>query len=432
MIHPSARSRVTPSSRRASRRACRPTTASGSRGAGARTASSRPGRAGPTRRSASSVISWRSASCGSRNRNVADIAVTLAERGAGSTSDISPKNSPADSVANVCGAAVDRDLARQDQEQRVAEAALDDDRLAGVVALDLAGARDPLELLGRRGGRAADDAPAGSGSARRSQYRANGRRARRVRDLLRCAMRVAVACALVLALTATARTRRASIAATSRSRPRAWRCRPRRSPASTTRASSRRTRAGCRSLRGTELALALELEDPDVATSAGQGFGAFLAHRGRRRAPAAVRARPRPRVAAPVARRSSSRIRASRSGSRSASRRRSGAAPASASSWHHFSDDGVLDGVDTFDLGFSSRWGNHLAIGATLRDVATRPIGGRAGAAALRARGRCCARSAPIGSRSRSAAGSARPGSTSTAGRGCPRGVAPRRVRRTR
>jgi hypothetical protein len=30
-------------------------------------------------------------------------------------------------------------------------------------------------------------------------------------------------------------------------------------------------------VRGTELALALELQDPEVATSAGQGFGAFLA-----------------------------------------------------------------------------------------------------------------------------------------------------------
>lgn len=40
------------------------------------------------------------------------------------------------------------DLARKDQEQRVAEAALRDDGLTRVVALDLAGAPDVRELLG--------------------------------------------------------------------------------------------------------------------------------------------------------------------------------------------------------------------------------------------------------------------------------------------
>ena len=43
---------------------------------------------------------------------------------------------------------MDGDLTGQDQEQRVAEAALDHDRLVRVVALDLAGRGDALELLG--------------------------------------------------------------------------------------------------------------------------------------------------------------------------------------------------------------------------------------------------------------------------------------------
>jgi DNA repair protein RadA/Sms len=33
-------------------------------------------------------------------------------------------------------------------------------------------------------------------------------------------------------------------------------------------------------------------------------------------------------------------------------------------SWHHFSDDGVLASRDTFDLGYSSRWTNYLAVAA--------------------------------------------------------------------
>ena len=45
-------------------------------------------------------------------------------------------------------------------------------------------------------------------------------------------------------------------------------------------------------------------------------------------------------------------------------------------SWHHFSSDTALDGVNTFDLGLSTRWGSHLAIGAAVRDLATRPIEG--------------------------------------------------------
>nr|MBA3498741.1 signal peptide peptidase SppA [Deltaproteobacteria bacterium] len=45
-------------------------------------------------------------------------------------------------------------------------------------------------------------------------------------------------------------------------------------------------------------------------------------------------------------------------------------------SWHHFVAEGALSGRDTFDLGLTGRYGNHFAYGATLRDIATKPIGG--------------------------------------------------------
>ncbi len=38
--------------------------------------------------------------------------------------------------------------------------------------------------------------------------------------------------------------------------------------------------------------------------------------------------------------------------------------------WHHFGDDqGILDGLDTFDLGLGWRIGNHLAVGSVIRDL---------------------------------------------------------------
>jgi signal peptide peptidase SppA len=37
--------------------------------------------------------------------------------------------------------------------------------------------------------------------------------------------------------------------------------------------------------------------------------------------------------------------------------------------WHHFFDDGPLDGVDALDLGLSARLGNHVALGAVVRDL---------------------------------------------------------------
>ena len=164
-----------------------------------------------------------------------------------------------------------------------------------------------------------------------------------------------------------------STAATPRSRPAGWRCRRRRSPASTTRARSSSTPAGSRCLRGPELALALDLEDPDVATQRGAGL--------RRVRGDVVRRRLLPRFG-DRHRASSGCGRRARSSSPdpgepfrftlgfAAGARQARAA--SAFAWHHFRADGALDGADTFDLGLSTRFGNHLAFGATLRDVATR------------------------------------------------------------
>ncbi len=128
-------------------------------------------------------------------------------------------------------------------------------------------------------------------------------------------------------------------------------------------------------VRGAELALALDLENQDVATSAGAGFGSYLAFAGGGgilprfgigvglewlRPP---RSNLEPDPGAPF-------------------RFTLGMATAIGKhagfgwSWHHFHDDGILSGVDAFDLGLSVRAGNHLAFGAVLRDVATSPIAG--------------------------------------------------------
>lgn len=126
-------------------------------------------------------------------------------------------------------------------------------------------------------------------------------------------------------------------------------------------------------VRGTELALVLGLEDPDVATSAGQGFGAFMAMAGG--------GGLLPRFGLGLG---FEWLRPSRSqlapdpgepfrftlGLATALGRSAGFGFA----WHHFSAEGPLSGLDTFDLGWSSRFGNHFAVGATLKDIATKPI----------------------------------------------------------
>jgi protease-4 len=128
-------------------------------------------------------------------------------------------------------------------------------------------------------------------------------------------------------------------------------------------------------VRGSELALVLGLEDPDVATSAGQGFGAYAAYSGgggllprfglglgfEWLRPSRSQLEPDPgepfRFTLGLA-------------------TAMGPNAGFGVSWHHFHADGPLSGRDTFDLGLSGRYGNHFAYGATLRDIATKPIGG--------------------------------------------------------
>lgn len=44
--------------------------------------------------------------------------------------------------------------------------------------------------------------------------------------------------------------------------------------------------------------------------------------------------------------------------------------------WHHFFDDGALQGVDTFDLGWSARFGSHFAAGVVVRDLGAPSVAG--------------------------------------------------------
>jgi protease-4 len=128
-------------------------------------------------------------------------------------------------------------------------------------------------------------------------------------------------------------------------------------------------------VRGSELALALDVEDPAVATSAGQGFGGFWEQsigggivprfglglgvewlrpsRGQLEPDPGKPFRLTLGAAVPL-----------------------GAHAGLGVAWHHFHADGVLAGVDTFDLGLSLRFGSYLAGGAVLRDIATSSIGG--------------------------------------------------------
>src|SRR5262249_53006540 len=121
--------------------------------------------------------------------------------------------------------------------------------------------------------------------------------------------------------------------------------------------------------------LALDVEDPAIATSAGQGFGAFWAQ--------SIGGRILPRFALGLG---LEWLRPPRSGLEpdpgKPFRFTLGlAAPLGPSAglgvtWHHFHADGVLAGVDTFDLGLSLRLGSHIAVGAAVRDVAAPSVGG--------------------------------------------------------
>jgi protease-4 len=128
-------------------------------------------------------------------------------------------------------------------------------------------------------------------------------------------------------------------------------------------------------LRGPELGVALDLEDSAVASASGTGFGTFLASSvGGRIVPrfglglGLEWLRPSRDQLAPDP---GNPFRFTLSSATSLSRD-AGLGVA----WHHFTGEGALGGVNTFDLGLSTRWGNHVAVGAVVRDLATSPIAG--------------------------------------------------------
>lgn len=128
-------------------------------------------------------------------------------------------------------------------------------------------------------------------------------------------------------------------------------------------------------LRGPDLGLAVDLEDPDVATSGGPGFGAFFG--------TTLGGGILPKMGAGMALEWLRPPRANLSpdpgrpfrftlGYALALGKNAGVGV----SWHHFAADGALAGVSSWDLGLSTRLGNYFAFGAVLRDVATQDIGG--------------------------------------------------------
>lgn len=131
---------------------------------------------------------------------------------------------------------------------------------------------------------------------------------------------------------------------------------------------------GLAMLRGAELALALGIEDPDVADSAGQGFGAFFASTfGGTLVPRFAMGLgfewlrpPRSQLVADPGKPFRFTLGFAMG---------LGKSTGLGFSWHHFHEEGLLDGVDAFDLGLSTRWNNYLAVGATVRDLATSTIG---------------------------------------------------------
>jgi protease-4 len=128
-------------------------------------------------------------------------------------------------------------------------------------------------------------------------------------------------------------------------------------------------------IRGTEVALALGIEDSDVADGAGQGFGAFWAQS------IGGRILPRLGIGAGLEWLRPPRGQLEPDPGQPFRLTLGAALPLGEHAgvglaWHHFHADGVLDGVDAVDLGASLRLGNHVAAGAALRDLATRSIGG--------------------------------------------------------
>src|ERR1043165_428473 len=111
-------------------------------------------------------------------------------------------------------------------------------------------------------------------------------------------------------------------------------------------------------LRGPEMTLALDLEDPDQATSAGPGFGAYFA--------SGFGGGILPRLGFGMGfewlRPSRAQVTPDPGDSfRYTMGMALGLGPKAGFglAWHHWSADGNLDAEDTFDLGLSSRWGRH-------------------------------------------------------------------------
>ena len=128
-------------------------------------------------------------------------------------------------------------------------------------------------------------------------------------------------------------------------------------------------------LRGTELAVALDAEDSDVATSSGPGFGTYLA--------TTMGGHLVPRIGVGVGLEWLRPPRADLSPDPGAPFRLTLAWASSLGrngglgvAWHHFIGDGALSGVDSFDLGMSVRAGAYVAFGGTVRDLSTRAIAG--------------------------------------------------------
>jgi len=127
-------------------------------------------------------------------------------------------------------------------------------------------------------------------------------------------------------------------------------------------------------VRGSEYALVLDVEDPDIATSAGPGLGLFAAR--------AIALPLIPQFSVGLGAEWLRPSTAQLAGDRGQPFRFTFAMAGNLGkniglgfSWHRFRYGGQLDGTDSFDLGVSTRWGNHLAVGAALRDVATSPVG---------------------------------------------------------
>lgn len=126
-------------------------------------------------------------------------------------------------------------------------------------------------------------------------------------------------------------------------------------------------------LRGTELALVIDIEDEDIATSAGPGVGAYAA--------TIIDLPVLPKFAIGLG---AEWLRPSRKQLAPdpgepfrftlAFATPLGKHAGFGFSWHKFRYGGDLDGTSSFDLGLSTRWGSRLAVGATLRDVATSDV----------------------------------------------------------